>query len=261
MEGRPSNPSILLDRHLPADAAPKLRPFRQQAQQGRATANGPGLLGRRITWRERVGVAELRRRAWHMSPGLLPFPLWFFPHQDPISLTLRLIMSATIVGLALRIYLQYRMIQRHGERRTQRMGAVLGYACSVLFTLLLLPAHAEIGLAVLGILAFGDGAATLGGLLLGGRRLPWNPRKSWSGLASFCVVGTLMTALIYWGESHNPEAQTPGMDFTTAVLCAGIATAVSAVAESWNSRIDDNIRVGIAAVISMVGVHAWFLGF
>jgi dolichol kinase len=40
-------------------------------------------------------------------------------------------------------------------------------------------------------MAFGDGAATLAGTRIGGARLPWNPQKTWSGLAAFVVTAAV----------------------------------------------------------------------
>ena len=235
------------------------------------SGNGPGLTGATTAdqvgihhgtpWYDRIGAAELRRRVWHISPGCLPAILWFVPHRDPISPTLQWVLFGIISLLALRIFAQYRLIRRTGERGRRGTAAVLGYSVSVMTSLLLFPAQAEIGLAVLSILAFGDGAATLGGLLANRRPLPWNPEKTWAGLLSFLVVGTLTTAVIYWRETHNLEAQTPGVSFGVALLCAGLACVIAAIAESVPSRINDNIRVGIAAALGMVCSQSLFVGW
>ncbi len=134
------------------------------------------------TWSDRIshrlGQNELRRRFWHMSPGLLPILLWLIPHADPMSPTLRLIIVLVAIGCGLAIFVKYRRIQRPEDYG--RLTSVMGYAGSVLATVMLFPSALEIGLAVLAILAFGDGAATLGGRLLRGPRLPWNSDKTWS---------------------------------------------------------------------------------
>lgn len=131
--------------------------------------------------------AEVRRRLLHMTPGFLPFLLWGIPHQDPWGPILLTAVALLGGGIIIAAFRRYRSFARRGEQDWST--AVLGYALPVLGSLLLLPGEAEIGLAVLGILALGDGAATLGGLRLGGRRLPWNPRKSWTGTLCFCLGG------------------------------------------------------------------------
>jgi phytol kinase len=200
---------------------------------------------------------ELRRRIWHMVPGTLAVLLQLFPHRDPISPTLRAIIVACVMAIAARILFGFRQIQRQGEG--QGLAAVAGYSLSVLLTVLLFPADLEIGLAVLSILAFGDGSATMFGLMLRGRRLPWNPAKSWSGLFAFLLLGSLSTAWVYWGETHNPEAATAGVTFAMAICLTSPAVCLCAVAESLRSRLNDNIRVGLVAVCSLSCLH-WLFG-
>jgi dolichol kinase len=126
--------------------------------------------------------------------------------------------------------------------------------------LLLFPAHAELGLTVLAVLAFGDGSATLGGLLFDSRPLPWNRDKTWSGTLCFLLAAIPMASLIYWGESHNAEALEPGVSFATALFCGGSAAFVAAIAESLRSRINDNVRVGLAASVAVAATHALAVG-
>ena len=150
-----------------------------------------------------------------------------------------------IVLIATKIHSQFNRIGRHGEHDFR--AAVLGYSISVLGMLLLFPYQAELGLALLAILAFGDGLATLGGLLLRGPRLPWNPAKSWAGTACFVLVGLPMTAVVYWGETHNAQALEPGVSAATALVFVTPAVLASALAESVRSKLNDNLRIGITA--------------
>jgi dolichol kinase len=207
-----------------------------------------------------MSATEWRRRAWHASPGLLPFLLWAVPHRDPISPTLQGIMVLLVLGLAGHIFLRYHRIERSHDR--ERVAAVLGYALSVLVMLLMFPQHAELGLTVLAVLAFGDGSATWGGLTFGGPKLPWNPRKTWSGLCAFLFIGIPLAAVIYWGETYfNPESlEYQSISFSTAILCASAAVGLAAIAESLPSRINDNIRVGIASAVGVTIMHALLLG-
>jgi phytol kinase len=207
----------------------------------------------------RLTATELRRQLWHMAPGLLPFLLWPFPHSDPLSFRMRVIILTLGIAISGTIFLQYRRIQRTADR--ERLAAVAGYALPVLATLFLLPGAAEIGMTVLAILAFGDGLATLGGLLLGGPALPWNNQKSWSGLASFVFAGTLAGAAIYWGESNNLRAANPGASWESSFLIAGGSCLVAAIAESLPSRINDNLRVGIAAGVATSLFHGLIVGW
>ncbi len=198
---------------------------------------------------------ELKRRFWHMCPGLLAFGLQAVSHADPISPTLQLIILSCCVAIAVWILLGFRQIQRQGEG--VGLSAVGGYSLSVLLTAFLFPRHLEIGLAVLAILAFGDGSATLVGLTLRGPRLAWNRTKSWSGLLGFIVIGSLMTSWIYWGETHNPEAADPAVSYGLALLLTSPAVVAAALAESVRSRINDNVRVGAVAAIALVLLHSF----
>ena len=196
---------------------------------------------------------ELKRRFWHMTPGVLAFGLLVVPHADPISPTLQLIILSCCLAIGVWILLGFRQIQRRGEGAG--LGAVSGYALSVLGTSFLFPRHLELGLAVLAILAFGDGSATLVGSVFRGPRLPWNSGKSWIGMLSFVVVGSLMAALMYWGETHNLEASDAPVTFGMALCLTAPATLAAAVAESLRSKINDNIRVGVVAAVTLVLLH------
>lgn len=210
----------------------------------------------RETWTfQTLTYRELKRRFWHMCPGVLACGLLVVSHADPISPTLRGIVVSCCVVIAARILQGFRQIQRQGEGAG--LAAVGGYSLSVLLTVFLFPRHLELGLAVLSILAFGDGSATLVGLALRGPRLGWNRAKSWSGFLAFVGIGSLVTSLIYWGETHNPEASDPAVSWLQAFLLTSPAVFAAAIAESIRSRINDNIRVGVVAAITLVLLHAF----
>lgn len=204
-----------------------------------------------------LDAVEMRRRWWHISPGVLAVLLWFFPHRDPISPTLYGIFIAVAVALALHIFFRYRKIARQGDT-SDRLDAVAGYACSVLSMVLCFPADIELALVVLAVLAFGDGSATLVGKLVQGPRLPWNREKSWSGFLAFLVIGGTMASLMYWSETQNPEAIFLKPVTTVQILMCGFLPALAgALVESIRSQINDNIRVGLAAGVT-VGLIQWF---
>lgn len=202
---------------------------------------------------ERLGPSELRRRMVHISPGFLPFILWPIPHQDPLSDTLRNIMIGLAIGISGWAWMKRAAYTRRGE--SSLISAVFGYAAIVLGMLILIPSSPELGLTVMGVIAFGDGSATLAGLLFRGKRLPWNPAKSWVGLTAFLLCSIPMAALIYWGEAQ------PHVPLSTALLCVAPTALVAGLAESLPSRINDNIRVGVAAAMTIIPLHAMFCGW
>jgi len=201
----------------------------------------------------RLGPHELRRRMVHIAPGFLPFLLWPIPHEDPLSATLMNIMIGLAVGISGWAWYCRSAYSRRGERSLA--SAVFGYAAVVLGMLILFPSAPELGLTVMAILAFGDGSATLAGLFARGRPLPWNPRKSWAGSVAFLTCSIPLATVIYWGEAQ------PGVGVAAALACVTPAAFVAALAESVPSRINDNVRVGVAAAMTILPAHAIFVGW
>lgn len=191
-------------------------------------------------WTHGLEPSEVRRRMLHMLPGFFPFILWFIPHPSPWGPILAdavLIITVAIVGPAL---WRFSAFSRPGE--ADGRSSVLGYALPIIAALCLFRGREEIGMMTLAILAFGDGSATLGGLTIGGRRLPWNEKKSLTGLTCFLLIGGFMATVVFWGESQ------PGVTWTQALIVGGGATLVAAIAESVRSRINDNLRVGVVSL-------------
>jgi dolichol kinase len=191
----------------------------------------------------RMGRAELRRRLLHMTPGLLPLLLWAYPHSYPDwELPVRVWVCGLAIALAFFGLNRSREVLRDGE--TGWTDSVLWYSFSVIGALAIAPLHPEYCLMVLGILAFGDGSATLGGKMLGGPRLFWNRDKTWAGLLCFWTCGTVVATLAYWGEVKPQQA------FWAAAGIAAMVTAAAALAESLPLKLNDNLRVGIATLVA-----------
>jgi dolichol kinase len=197
-----------------------------------------------------------------MLPGLLPFLDWPLAVWHPMPQLLVPVVSVIIVGLAAAVLHGFCRIDRAGENKQDALAAVLGYAGSVLATLFLFPSHSELAFTVLAVLAFGDGSATFVGLLLGGPRLSWNPKKTVSGTLCFLFVGTLMATLTYWGQAntHLAPMHAP-ITLAIAFLCAFPAVLLGAFAESLPLRMNDNARVGIAASLGVIAAQALVVGF
>lgn len=191
---------------------------------------------------DRLGIVEFRRRLFHMSPCLIPIGLPFIPHSDVWGPALLTAICLCVVG-GLLIAMNYRtLFTRSGEPSWMR--AVLGYISPIVGALVLFPGRAELGLMTLQIIALGDGSATLGGILLGRRRLPWNPQKTYAGLLCFIFIGSLAASYNYWGEAN------PVIPFGTAYLICLVAAVSAAIVESLPFRTNDNLRVGMTALIA-----------
>ena len=162
-----------------------------------------------------------------------------------------------------------RMYRPIDEARGFPLG-ILFYPLSVLMLILVFPSRPDIAAAAWGILALGDGAATLVGQRLSTinaelaehaekvfsavsanspfyrGRLPWNRDKSIAGTAAFVVFGGIgAVALAWW--TRPAVTPPPSMTFTIAVPLA--AALAAALVETIPIRLDDNVSVPAAAGI------------
>tara|TARA_R110002072_G_scaffold303029_3_gene491495 strand:- start:10794 stop:11450 length:657 start_codon:yes stop_codon:yes gene_type:complete len=195
----------------------------------------------------RISKSELRRRLWHMSPGLLPFVFAAIPHKDPLSLDARAIMVSVAAIIAFSLLRDTRNIAR--TRNENLTSNVLGYLIPVVSLLVLFPATPELGMTLLAILAFGDGFATVGGLLLKGPALPWNREKTWAGLISFLICAAPLALLAFVANSS------PTPELSPALAVAVAAAVTGAIAESLPLRINDNVSVGAAGTVAILAAH------
>jgi uncharacterized protein (TIGR00297 family) len=93
--------------------------------------------------------------------------------------------------------------------------------------------------AVWAILAFGDGFATLAGQAIRGARLPWNPDKSWSGLAAFLAFGFVGAEVVWMAVGGNAP-----------LVVIAIVVVFCAIVESLPLNVDDNFVVPLAGGIA-----------
>lgn len=202
---------------------------------------------------QRIGVCECRRRLLHMLPGLFPALLLILPHYDPWELPLKVCVVAFSMGTIAYAILRYNDFARPGESQWQV--SVLGYTIPVIAMLLLLPGRSELGLLTLGVLAFGDGSAALGGKLIQGPKLPWNRSKTWAGLASFAIVGSIAASFSYWADAR------PAVPIRICCMIGAVAALMGAIVESLPIRSHDNFRVGATAALTGLAMHILLLGW
>ena len=141
------------------------------------------------------------------------------------------------MGLVLvHIKLSYAHLGKHIEwliERFERPGVVAGYGAmtftaAVLCILTLLSSQPQI-LASLAILGIGDAASTIVGRR-SKRKLPYNARKTYGGTLAFFIASA-------------PFA------FLFAGPAALIVASAAAIAESAESKIDDNLIIAVVCVI------------
>jgi uncharacterized protein (TIGR00297 family) len=145
---------------------------------------------------------------------------------------------------------------------------ILLYPLSVLLLTLAFPSRLDIAAAAWGILAFGDGFATLIGCRFTAERaktaenspfpfsvssavsavpsgrLPWNPDKSIAGTVAFIIFGSAAGVALAWWV-RPAVAPMPPLTFTLAAPLA--AAVLAALVETIPIRLDDNITVPAAA--------------
>ena len=118
---------------------------------------------------------------------------------------------------------------------------IVSYAAAVLALVLLFRHRIAVAGAVWGMLALGDPAAAVVGRGAGGPPLPWNPQKTWSGLAAnFIVSAAAGLALFAWLSPPGTAGYAP------AVL---LAAAAFALTESLRTGVEDNLAAPIAGAL------------
>jgi uncharacterized protein (TIGR00297 family) len=190
---------------------------------------------------------ELARKVVHMGVGTIAFSLRYL---GPFWAA---ILAACALGFNLFL------LPRIGGRKLWRQhevdsGASIGiilYPLAVLLLILVFYQRLEVAAAAWGILAFGDGMASVVGMSIGRQKLPWNPRKSWMGSLAYVLFGTLAAAvLLVWTAPAQDRAYEWGF-----ALAACFATALLAAAlESLPQGLDDNIGVPLVSGLFLLGL-------
>jgi uncharacterized protein (TIGR00297 family) len=146
------------------------------------------------------------------------------------------------------------LLPRIGGRRLWReaehaAGSSLGivlYPLAVLLLILIFFRRLEVAAAAWGILAFGDGMASVVGMAIGRRKLPWNPRKSWMGTIAYVLFGTVAAAVLL--EWTAPDHYSWAFAFAAAFG----ATLLAAALESLPQGLDDNIGVPLVSALFLL---------
>jgi len=197
-----------------------------------------------------LDAREFSRKLWHMGPGILVLGLPLFLDMQFFQSHLNAIIVLATCLLFVLSLVHAKHFERPGERDWST--AVGAYAATVLIPVLAFPNDLEIAMSGMVILAFGDGAAALGGMALRGPPLPWNARKTFAGTLSFLICGAPIATWMFWGMAD-------GRASAEMALINGIAaTVVAAAAESFPSAINDNLRVGAAGIGTLSILH-WLM--
>jgi uncharacterized protein (TIGR00297 family) len=193
----------------------------------------------------RLAGSEALRKATHVGMGFIAFSLRFL---GPFW-------SAALAGVALlnNLFVLHRIggkrMWRDAEHQAGGAAGIVLYPLTVLLLILIFYRRLEVAAAAWGILAFGDGMATVFGMAFGRRKLPWNPAKSWAGSAAYVAFGTLAAAaLLTWTA---PERR---YSWAFALVAGGAAAVLAAALESVPQGLDDNLGVPLIAGLFLFGM-------
>ena len=184
-------------------------------------------------------ASELKRKLLHIAVGGFAFLLRDLRWPE-----------AAVMALAAFAF-NWQVLPRLGGRRLWRepehgAGYPLGillYPLSVIGLVLVFRHDLWMAAAIWGVLALGDGMASILGQAMGGPRLPWNPRKGWAGFSAFVVFGTLGAAALAVWTLRLPL----GAWASPRILAIAVPVAVAcAFVESMPTALDDNLTVPIA---------------
>jgi uncharacterized protein (TIGR00297 family) len=182
---------------------------------------------------------ELARKTVHIGAGLLallvPYLTWW---QGVLCCAGGLALNGLLLPLLTR-----RRLERDEDRARGYAAGILLYPIGVAILFILFGSRPAVVAGAWGILAFGDGFATLAGRTLGGPRLPWNQDKTVSGWLAFVAVGSAAGLLLgRWAEPDPSLFATvlPAWAFVAAAILAGFV-------ESLPTGLNDNLSVPVMA--------------
>src|SRR6185295_2436817 len=128
---------------------------------------------------------EIQRKVLHIAMGGFAFLLAWLTWWEALALAVIALLHNLYV---LPHYARSRIFRGEARTKGRDLGIVL-YPASIAVLILVLHTRLEIVAAAWGLLAFGDGFATLAGRGVGGPRLPWNRAKTWTGFGAFLFMG------------------------------------------------------------------------
>lgn len=191
------------------------------------------------------GFSETSRQIVHVGTGTLALLLRYLTSFEATLLA--------AIALAFNLYGLRRVaghLYRPAESRRRFLSGITLYPLSILLLLLLLPERLDIVAAAWGVLAFGDGMATLAGHHLRSPRIPWNREKSLAGTAAFVLFGGIAASVLcWWCRSNVIPPPYPWFSLWMPL----VATLAAAAVETVPIRLDDNISVPATAAAVLWG--------
>jgi uncharacterized protein (TIGR00297 family) len=211
--------------------------------------------------------SETGRQWVHIGSGLFALLLRVLTGWQAAAMAA----GALIFNIALLPRLGGRQLYRPADHARGFPLGILLYPFSVLLLTLVFPNRLDIAAAAWGILAVGDGAATLVGRrrseetaehaesakrkdlpassavsAVPSGRLPWNADKSIAGTLAFVIFGSAAGVALAWWVA---PAITPMPPLTFTIAAPVAAAVLAALVETIPVRLDDNISVPLTAAL------------
>ena len=181
--------------------------------------------------------SEIHRKLVHIAFGVLALSLKFLSFELAVAMAV----AAVLFNWLILPHVGGRRISR-SERGFDR-GIIL-YPVAVLAMILAFPSQPVIAAAAWGILAFGDGSATLVGKHVPTAPLPWNRDKSWGGTITFFIVSFAVCHFLLQFFGARPA-------IASTIFAAGVTALACAIVESLPTGIDDNLTVPLAGSLTL----------
>jgi uncharacterized protein (TIGR00297 family) len=193
-----------------------------------------------------LSSGEAKRKLVHIAVGLFALLLRWLTWPQAAALAA----AAFLFNWQVLPRIGGRALWRGPEQERGYARGILLYPLSVLGLVLFFHSDADLYkvAAVWGVMAFGDGMASLLGQAAGGPRLPWNPAKGWTGFVSFLVFGTLGSSVLMAWTLRLPLASV----LSPRILALSLPLAiVCALTESVPTTLDDNLTVPLVGGVWM----------
>jgi len=201
------------------------------------------------------GYSEIRRKLLHI--GMVAFaPLLRVLTWQQAALCA---IGAFLFNAVLLPRLGGSALNRPTDRARGYPLGILLYPVAVLALILVFRSRLDIAAAAWGILAVGDGSATLAGLSGHRHPLSWNRSKSIEGLMAFVVAGGGAAVALAWWTAPSILARPDPAFLLAAPLLAALA---AGLAETVPIKLDDNITVpavsaAVMWLLTFVSEDAW----
>jgi uncharacterized protein (TIGR00297 family) len=184
-------------------------------------------------------AGELKRKLLHIAVGGFAFLLRDLSWPQAALMAV----AAFAFNWLLLPRLGGRGLWRENEHGDGYPLGILVYPLAVLGLVLVFRHELWMVAAIWGVLALGDGMASILGQAIGGPRLPWNARKGWAGFVAFVVFGAIGAAVLTAWTLRLPV----GAWASPTILALALPLALACgLVESMPTALDDNLTVPIA---------------